>query len=109
VSFCKTIDSAAGDELNEVYGVAMASLSEGYWGWFQCHGICPYALVQAATTITAEKALIAHTARLSISSTSADQLLLGVTLGQVGATNDLVDDVFPVKLRYLGDGLGVSA
>lgn len=109
VSFCKTADAAGGDEVNAVFGVAMASLSESYWGWFQFDGVCPYALMKAGTAITAAKALIADTARFTVSSTSADQLLLGVTLGKVAAASDLVDDVFAVKLDRLGHGRGVSA
>lgn len=109
VSFCKSIDAAAGDEVNDLYGIAAASLSEGYWGWFFFDGYCPYALVKASTALTADKALIADTARLSVSSTSADQLLIGTTIGRVAFSNDLVDDVVCVKLNNLGHARGVSA
>lgn len=109
VTFSKTIDSAAGDEVNDLFGIACAALTENYWGWFFFGGYCPYALVKASTALTADKALIADTARVSVSSTSADQLLIGTTLGRVGASNDLASDVFAVKLWNLGQARGVSA
>lgn len=109
VSYCKTIDSAATDEVNDLYGIAATSLSEGYWGWYFFDGYCPYALVKANTALTADKALIADTARVSISSTSADQVLIGTTIGRVAFQNDLVDDVCAVKLWNLGQARGVSA
>jgi hypothetical protein len=109
VSFCKCEDAAAGDEVNELFGIAAVAMTANYWGWFFFDGYCSYALVKASTALTADKALIADTARLSISSTSADQLLVGTTLGRVAASNDLAADVFAVKLDNLGHGRGVSA
>jgi len=109
VSFSKNADAAAGAEVTDCFGIAAASLSEGYWGWFFFDGICPYALVKASTTMTAAKAIIADTARVSMSSTSADQLLLGHTLGKLNGTNDLVDDVMALKLNNLGHARSVSA
>lgn len=109
VSFCKCIDAAASDEVNDIFGVAAADISHDYWGWFFFDGICPYALRRATTALTADKALIAHTARVSISNASGDQLLIGTTLGRVAYQNDSVDDVCIVKLWNLGQARGVSA
>ena len=109
VSFSKNIDSAAGDEIVDLFGIAAATITENYWGWFFFDGICPYALVKAATALTADKALIADTARVSISSTSADQLLIGVALGKLAVGSDLANDVCAVKLYKLGSARSVSA
>lgn len=109
VSFCKTADSAAGDEVSDLFGVAATSISEGYWGWFFFDGICPYTLIRASTGLTAARALIAHTARVDVSSTSADQLLIGQVLGKLAVTSDVVDDVCAVELYNLGHARSVSA
>jgi hypothetical protein len=108
-TFSKCDDAAAGDEVSDLFGIAAASLSEGYWGWFFFDGVCPYALVQASTALTAAKALIAHTARVSVSNSSADQLLIGQTLGKVGFSNDLSSDIACVQLNNLGHARSVSA
>lgn len=109
VTYCKTIDSAAGDEVNDLFGVAATALTANYWGWYFFDGICPYALARAATALTADVALIAHTARLDVSSTSADQLLVGVSLGRLAVASDLANDVFAVRLHNLGQARGVTA
>lgn len=109
VSFSKNIDSAAGDERVDLFGIAAATLTADYWGWFFCAGICPYALVRASTALTASKALIAHTARVSISSTSAQELLIGTALGKLAVASDLVNDVCAVELRPLGKLYGAHA
>ena len=109
VSFSKAVASAAGMEVNAGFGIAAATIAQNYWGWWFFDGVCPYALYQSATALTADKALIAHTARVSISAASADQLLLGTTLGRLAWQNDTVDDVCAVKLWNLGQGRGVTA
>lgn len=109
-TFCKTEDAAAGDVNSDLFGVAMATLTATYWGWFQFDGYCPYALVKATTTVTAEDALIADTARLSISSTSDASLFAGCLVQGQAFTNDLVDDVISgVKLWNLGQARQVTA
>ena len=65
--------------------------------------------MKAATALTADKALIADTARVSISSTSADQLLIGMVLGKLAVGSDLANDVCAVKLYKLGSARSVSA
>lgn len=109
MTFCKTEDSAAGDCLSDVAGVAMADRTPEYWGWVQYKGVCPYALVRAGVALAADKAIIAHTARLDVSNSSSDELLLGTTFQGIGNSADIVDDVFIVKLDELGRGRQVSA
>lgn len=109
LSFCKCENSAAGDEVNHLFGVACTDITESYWGWFFFDGWCPYALVKANTALTADKALIADTARVSISSTSSDELLIGVTFGRLAWQIDVVADVCAVKLWNLGQARGISA
>ena len=109
VSFSKNADSAAGDEIADLFGVAAVTLAEGYWGWFFFDGICPYALVRASTALTAAKSLIAHTARLDVSSSSDHSLLVGTTLGKLAVASDLANDVCAVKLFNLGAARSVSA
>lgn len=109
VSFSKNIDSAAGDEIADLFGIAGATITENYWGWFCFDGVCPYALVRASTALTASKALIAHTARLDISSSSDHSVLVGITLGKLAVASDLANDVCAVKLFGLGRARSVSA
>ena len=109
-TFCKGEAAAAGDVRSDLLGVAMCAVTATYWGWFQFDGYCSYAKVEAATTITAEKALIAGTAALSISSTSNPTLFAGCLVQAQAFTNDLVDDVMSgVKLWKLGEGHQISA
>ena len=109
VTFCRSNDSAAGDEVNDLFGIASVAITATYWGWFFFDGLCPYALVKAGTALTVDKALIADVARVSISSTSSDELLIGTTIGKVGFSNDLASDVVCVKLDNLGHARSVSA
>lgn len=109
VSYSKNIDSAAGDERADLFGIAAVTITENYWGWFFCAGICPYALIRASTGLTAAKAIIAHTARIDVSSTSGHELLIGQTLGKLAVTSDIVSDVCAVELLPLGKMYGSRA
>lgn len=109
-TFCKTEAAAAGDSVSDVCGVAMTTITATYWGWVQYDGYCAYAAYKAATAMTADKALIADTAKLSVSSTSADELLLGSAPQGFGYSNDIVDDIVcGAILNNLGSGRQVSA
>ena len=109
-SFCKTRAAAAGDSTSDLFGIAMASITATYWGWFQYDGYCPYASVKASTALAAEKALIADTNMVSISSTSNASLFIGTLAQAVAFSNDLVDDVVSaVQLWNLGQAWQVTA
>lgn len=109
VSFAKNEASAAGNERCDLFGIAAATITQDYWGWFFFNGVCPYALVKANTAMTASKALIADTSRLTVSSTSGQELLAGHVLGKLAVASDIVDDACAVKLYNLGAAHSVSA
>lgn len=96
-SRCQVVSSAAGDQRGEVAGIVVASsLPDDYWGWVAIKGDYVGALVKASTAITVDKALIADTGRLTISSSSGQDLILAYAL--VGCSADIDSDFIPVKL-----------
>lgn len=109
VSFSKNIDSAAGDERADLFGIAAATIAADSWGWFFCAGICPYALVKASTALTAAKAIIADVARVTVSSSSGHELIIGQVLGKLAVASDLANDVCAVELLPLGKLYGARA
>lgn len=69
-------DAAAGDEVSEVQGTIISAdgIADNYWGWVGFKGRIWTAATGGLTTL---KAIIAGTAGVAISSTSAFNLLIG--------------------------------
>jgi hypothetical protein len=91
----QVIASASGDSRLETAGIVLApdGIPDNSFGWV-CRRGRVGALIQASTAVVALKALIAHTGRLTPSSSS----LFGLTVAHalVGASNDMVSDLIPV-------------
>jgi hypothetical protein len=59
-------DSADGDEVGNVAGVAMAAHDQYDWGWFQCEGIHPTCdIIAAGTALPVGESLVADAALLT--------------------------------------------
>lgn len=83
------VAAASGDTNAKVAGVAMATHAQYNYGWVQFYGQHPsVAAVAAGTGITADKAVIASTAVVTVGSTSAAELRIGYT--PTGLTSDTV-------------------
>lgn len=84
--------AAAGDENSEVQGVVVSpdGIADNYWGWVAYKGRI-WAAVNGALTV--DKAIIARTGDIAISSTSAFNLLIGnaILATQASAANVVVD------------------
>jgi len=84
---CKVVACATSDIQAEFAGVVQAaSLTDDYWGWVQVTGRCSRVNLKDQITIAALQALIAETGVLTISSTSALNLLFGTAVH--GVSND---------------------
>lgn len=83
-----TVDSASGDPACNVAGVAMADNDQYGWGWVQFFGITQADAVAAGTALVVNQGVIAGTALVTASSTSAAGLLLGSNVA--GLTSDTV-------------------
>jgi hypothetical protein len=90
------IAGASGDTRAETAGIVVApdGIADNYWGFVVRYGIVG-ALVKASTAITAARALIADTGRLTISNSSGFNLTLGHSI--VGSSSDIVSDLIPVN------------
>ena len=84
--------SAAGDECSEVQGVVVSpdGIADNYWGWVAFKGRI---WVAANGALAVDKAIIARTADVAVSSTSAFNLLIGnaILATQASASNTIVD------------------
>lgn len=81
------INSAANDLNHNVFGVALSVITNGNWGLLQCQGYCPDVKCLSSAVITINKGLIAHTAQVTVSSTSAVSLLVGNAVVTGNSTN----------------------
>lgn len=90
------IKSAAGHLANNVFGVCLATngITNGNWGVLQSHGFCPDAKVLSSAVLTIDKGVIAGTEQLTVSATSAVNLLLGYAPVTVNSTNSGKAPVF---------------
>ena len=102
---CQT--AAAGDVAGRVAGVAMTTIAQYSYGWYQFFGINPSVqAIAAGTAITTEKGIItANSGLASDGSTSAPSLLIGVALATL--TSDTVLRRALVKLNC-GDSFTFS-
>lgn len=91
----QVIASASGDSRLETAGIVLApdGVPDNYWFWICRKGIVG-ALIKTSTAITALKALIADTGRLTISSSSVYGLTVAHSI--VACSNDIVSDLIPV-------------
>ena len=97
-STAQVIASAAGDQESEIAGITVvSSWADNYWGWLCIQADCIAALVKENTAITKDKGLIADTGRLTVGSTSGQELIVAYTLDTFAA--DIITDLIPVKLR----------
>jgi hypothetical protein len=91
------IAAASGDTNAKVAGVAMTSHAQYNYGWVQFQGLHPSVVcVAAGTAVTAEKAVIASTACVTVGSSSAVELRVGYT--PTGISSDTVARILPVSL-----------
>jgi hypothetical protein len=83
------IKSAGGDLNHNVFGIAVATngITNGNWGVLQQYGYCPNAKCKSNAAVTVAKALIADTEQVTVSSTSADNLLIGFAPVTGNSTN----------------------
>lgn len=100
-------NAAANDVCSRVAGVAMATVAQYSWGWYQFFGINPSVqAIAAGTAVTTEKGVIAANGGLvSDGSSSAAHLLIGVALATL--TSDTVLRRALIKLNC-GDENTVS-
>ena len=102
---CHVIAIASGDEQAEFAGVIQAaSLLDNYWGWVQVTGLCPYVALPATTAIANLSAMIAGTATLTISSSSAVNLLCAIFMGGRLNTTDRLFGMAELKGNLNGFG-----
>lgn len=90
------IAAASGDLNHNVFGIGIATngIAAGNWGVLQVHGLCPDAKTNAGAVLTIAKAIIAGTEQVVVSSTSADNLLVGYAPFTVNSTNSGFAPVF---------------
>lgn len=83
-------NAAASDSAYEVAGVAMATLTQYQWGWFQFFGLHPSVnAVAAGTALTAGEAVVAGTAVVDNGAAAvATHLHIGIT--KIGLQSDTV-------------------
>lgn len=89
-------DAADGDLAINVFGVAMAAVSDNYWGWLQRHGYCPDVKLKAATGFTAGDPIVADAAAVGSFGTDGQELWIG--FAPVTVTSDIVADKAPMHL-----------
>ncbi len=87
------IAAAASDKAVEVKGVVIpkAGITDMYYGWVQCYGICPFVNLKASTGFTDRAAIIADTAKIAPDANGGLELVVGYSVGTV--TSDIVSDV----------------
>lgn len=83
-------NAASGDTAYEVAGVAMATLPQYYWGWFQFFGLHPSVnAIAAGTAIPAGEAVVADAAIVTEGAAAvATHLHIGIT--KIGLKTDTV-------------------
>lgn len=83
------IAAASADKNHAVMGIAVATngISDKNWGVLQQFGFCPDAKCKSNSALTTAVAIIAHTEQVTVSSTSADDLLIGYSPFTRGGTN----------------------
>lgn len=101
-------DSAAADKAQEVKGVvtALNGVTDLYYGWVQCYGICPKALLKASTGFTDRAALIADTKAVAPDANGGWELVIGHSLGTV--SSDIVNDYAPIFINVFGPTLNAG-
>ncbi|MGD9600054.1 MAG: hypothetical protein AB7P94_17400 [Steroidobacteraceae bacterium] len=101
------VNSADGDFAYKVAGVAMATLDQYDWGWFQFYGINPTVnAVAAGTAIITNESVVANTKVVNDGAGDAAELRIGVALN--GLTTDTVKRSLMVKL-FCGAAFPLSA
>lgn len=85
-------DAAAADKAQEVRGVVIAKdgVTDLYYGWVQCYGICPKVALKASTGFTDRAAIIADTKAIAPDANGGWELVVGYGIGTV--TSDIVND-----------------
>lgn len=83
------IKSATGDLASNVFGVcvATAGITNGNWGLLQQYGLCPDVKCLSSAAQVAGKACIAQTEQVTVSSSSAVNLLVGIVMATIAGTN----------------------
>lgn len=83
------IKAASGDLDHNVFGIAVATngITNANWGVLQQFGYCPNAKCLSSAVLTVAKALIAGTEQVTVSATSADNLLVGFAPVTANSTN----------------------
>jgi hypothetical protein len=100
-------DSAAGEVAQEVKGivVAKAGVTSLYYGWLQCYGIHPRALLTSGA-LADRAAIIAGTKSCNTEAPSGWQLVIGYAIGETKA--DLVTDYGPVFINVYSPTLNAD-
>lgn len=92
-------DAAASDKAQEVKGLVVAAngVTSLYYGWLQCYGIFPKAVLKASTAFTDRAGIIADTKAVAPDANGGLELVIGYSIGTV--TSDIVADVAPVFIN----------
>ena len=89
ISLWDFIASATGNLNHNVFGVCVATngITSGNWGVLQQYGLCPDVKCLSTAAQVAGKGCIAQTEQVTVSSTSAVNLLVGTVMATIAGTN----------------------